>query len=124
MLFRPQKGTFKKSNLWKSFKGVSPWFWSKHRTFYHECFLWQIRRKKSFFYILNKQECFLDQKNGVLGKSKRSRFCKRVSPCQEPIQAPVHVLCQKIELLIMCVFLANQLKKYRFFIFSIKKKVF
>ena len=29
--------------------------------------------KRSFFFILNKQVCFLDQKNGVLGKSKRSR---------------------------------------------------
>ena len=36
----------------------------------------------------------------------------------------VHVFCQKIELLIMCVFLANQFRKYRFLIFSCKKESF
>ena len=56
---------FKISNPWKIFKGVSPWFWSKNRTFYHVCFLGKLSKKRSFFDILNKKECFLDQKNGV-----------------------------------------------------------
>ena len=44
-----KKEVFKKSNQWKSFKGVSPWFWSKNRTFL--CvFLGQIK------------QCFLDLK--------------------------------------------------------------
>ena len=97
------------------YKGVSPCFLSKNRTFYHVCFFgkpiqksltygnlskrlvhgldrkiehfmmyvsWgKLDEKRSFFDTLNKQECFLDQKNGVSGKSKRSRFCKGVSPC-------------------------------------------
>ena len=76
----------------KIFKGVSPWFWSNNRTFYHGfgqkieffimyVFLAKLSKKRSFFDILNKQECFLDQQNRVLEKSKRSRFCKRVSLC-------------------------------------------
>ena len=59
---------------WKFFKGVSPWFWSKNRTFYHVCFLGKLSKKRSFFDILNKKDCFLDQKNGVLEKSKKSTF--------------------------------------------------
>ena len=65
---------------WKFFKGVSPWFWSKNRTFYHVCFLGKLSKKRSFFDILNKKDCFLDQKNGVLEKSKKSTFFKGVSP--------------------------------------------
>ena len=33
----------------------------------------KLGKKRWFFDILNKQECFLDQKNGVLEKTKRSR---------------------------------------------------
>ena len=36
----------------------------------------------------------------------------------------VHVFCQKIELLIMCVFLANQFKKISFFDILYKKEGF
>ena len=64
------------------FKGVGPWFWSKNRIFL-SCmfFLAKLSKKRSFFDILNKQDCFLDQKNRLLEKSKRSRFCKGVSLC-------------------------------------------
>ena len=67
MLFRPEKGSFQKLQPmpWKFFIGVSPWFWSKNRTFYHVCFLGKLSKKRSFFDILNEKECFLDQKNGV-----------------------------------------------------------
>ena len=35
MLFRPEKGTFKKSKKSNFSKGVSPWSLSKNRAFYH-----------------------------------------------------------------------------------------
>ena len=78
LLFRPEIWS---SSLWKFFKGVSPWFWSKHRTFYHVSFLAKLSKERSFFDILNKQECFSDQQNRVLVKSTRWRFCKGVSVC-------------------------------------------
>ena len=70
---------FKISNPWKCFKEVSPWLWSKNRSFYPVCFLGRLRKKTSFFDILNKKECFLDQKNRLSEKFKKSRFCKGVS---------------------------------------------
>ena len=75
-----KKDVFKNFNQWKFFRGVSARFCSKNRTFYHVCFLGKLGKKRSFFDILNKKECFLDQKNGVLEKSKKSTFCKGVSP--------------------------------------------
>ena len=75
-----KKDVFKNFNQWKFFTGVRARFCSKNRTFYHVCFLGKLRKKRSFFDILNKKECFLDQKNGVLEKSKKSIFSKGVSP--------------------------------------------
>ena len=72
-----KKEIFKNSNQWKFFNGVSLWFWSNKRNFYHVCF-WG--KKRSFFDILNKINGFLDQKNGVLEKSKKSEFFKGVRP--------------------------------------------
>ena len=81
ILFRPEKGSFQKLQPMEILlKGISTWFWSKNRTFYHVCFLGKLNIKRSFFYILNKKECFLDQKNGVLVKSRKSTFSKGVSP--------------------------------------------
>ena len=51
-----KKEVFKNSNPWKFFKAVSPWFWSKYRTFYHVCFLAKLSTKRSLFDILNKHE--------------------------------------------------------------------
>ena len=90
------------------FKGVSPWFWSKNRTFYHGfgqkieffyhvCFLAKLSKKRSFFDILNKQDCFLDQKNRVLEKSKRSRFdliCKLTFIVHKARKTSVNILPQ------------------------------
>ena len=53
-------------------KGLVHGFGKKNRTFYHACFWGKLGEKTSFFDILNKLECFVDQKNGVLEKSKRS----------------------------------------------------
>ena len=57
-------------------KEFSPWFLSKKRTFYHLCFLGESSQKRSFFDILDKKECFLDQKNEVLKMFKISKFGK------------------------------------------------
>ena len=51
----------KKSRKSKFSKGVSPWFLSKNRTFYHVCFLGKSGQKTSFLDILDRKECFLDQ---------------------------------------------------------------
>ena len=96
-----KKEVSKNSNQWKFFNGVSPWFLSNNRTFYHVRFLGKRRKKRSFFDILNKIEGFLGQKNGVLEKSKKSEFFKG--------------FCEKIELFIIFVFWANQATKNHFF---------
>ena len=45
--------------------GVSPWFCSKDRTFYHVCFSGKPRKIRSLFNILDREEYFLDQKREV-----------------------------------------------------------
>ena len=67
----------KKSAFWK---GVSPWFLSKNWPFSWSCFLNKERQKETFFDILDRKECFLDNKKKVLKNSKKSTFCKGVSP--------------------------------------------
>ena len=49
-------------------KGLVHGFGKKNRA----CFWGKLGEKTSFIDILNKLECFVDQKNGVLEKSKRS----------------------------------------------------
>ena len=45
------------------------------------CFFWAKKsRKKHFFYILDRKECFLDYKREVLKNFHKSTFWKRVSP--------------------------------------------
>ena len=61
-------------------KGVSPWFLSKNRPFFHMFFFSQKSQKEGFFDILDRKEYFLDLKGELLKKSKKSTFCKGVSP--------------------------------------------
>ena len=61
-------------------KGVSPWFLSKNRPFPYIFFSSKKSKKKTFFDILDRKECFLDQQRKVLKNSKKSTFCKGVSP--------------------------------------------
>ena len=61
-------------------KGVSPWFFSKYQPFSHMFFLGKKKQKKTFFYILDRKECFLDYRREVLKNFHESKFCKRVSP--------------------------------------------
>ena len=75
-----KKKLLKKSKNSKFSKRVSPWFLSKNRTFCHLCLLGKSSQKRSFFGILDKKECFLDQKKEVLKNDKKSTFSKGVSP--------------------------------------------
>ena len=75
-----KKKLLKKSKNSKFSKRVSPWFLSKNRTFCHVCLLGKSSQKRSFFGILDKKECFLDQKKEVLKNDKKSTFSKGVSP--------------------------------------------
>ena len=58
----------------------SPWFYSKNRPFSRMFFLSKKSQKETFFDILDRKKFFLDQKRKVLKNSKKSTFCKRVSP--------------------------------------------
>ena len=61
-------------------KEVSPWFLSKNRPFSHMFFLGKKSKRETFSDILDRKECFLDHKREVLKNSKKSTFCKGVSP--------------------------------------------
>ena len=74
--FDKEKEVLQKSKTSIFSKEFSPWFLSKKRTFYHLCFLGESSQKRSFFDILDKKECFLDQKNEVLKMFKISKFGK------------------------------------------------
>ena len=81
MFFKPEKGRFKKRQKNRNFpKGLVHGFRKKNQTFYHLCLLGKSSLKRSFFGILDKKECFLDQKKEVLKNDKKSTFSKGVSP--------------------------------------------
>ena len=52
----------------------------KKSTFSSSVLLSKESKKETFFDILDSKECFLDLKSEVLKKSKKSTFCKGVSP--------------------------------------------
>ena len=52
----------------------------KKSTFSLYFFFSKKSKKKTFFDILDRKECFLDQQRKVLKNSKKSTFCKGVSP--------------------------------------------
>ena len=61
-------------------KGVSPWFLAKIRPSSYMFFLSKQSKKETYFDILDSKEFFLDLKSETLAKSKKSAFCKGVSP--------------------------------------------
>ena len=61
-------------------KGFSPRFFQKIDLFFIFFLLSKETQEKTFFDILNRKQCFLDKTSEVLKKSKKSTFCKRVSP--------------------------------------------
>ena len=86
----------------------------KKLNFSPSVFWGQLKPEKMFFYILDRNECVLDQKSEILKISKKSNFPK----------GSVHGFCQKIEIFTMCVYWANQTRQHRFWIFWIEKNAF
>ena len=70
----------KQSKKSRFFKGVSPRFFQKIDLFFIFFLLSKQSQEKTFFDILNRKQCFLDQTSEVLKKSKKSTFSKGVSP--------------------------------------------
>ena len=80
-VFWTSKVKFSQSRKKSTFcKGVSPWFLSKNRPFSHMFLLSKKSHKETFFDILDRKKCFLNLKSETLAKSKKSTFCKGVSP--------------------------------------------
>ena len=69
-----------------------------------------MKREEIVFYVLDRKECFLDQKNDVLKKSKKSKFPKGL----------FHDFCKKVRTCLICVFSADQARKDRCMIFWIR----
>ena len=86
----------------------------KNRIFFHGCFLDKLSQERSFFDVLDRKECFLNQKSKVFKKAKKSKFFKGVSPC----------FLSKNPIFSLCIFWTNQPKKDHFFIFCIEKNGF
>ena len=96
-------------------KAISPWFLSKSRRFFHMFFfLSQKSQKERFFDILDRKEYFLDLKSELLKKSKKSTFCKGVSPWYFSKNWPFPYL----------FFWAKKVRKKHFLIFWIEKNAF
>ena len=89
----------------KVLKGLAHGFCLNSK-FFHLCaFLLRNQVSKSLFDILDRNECFLDQKIDLWRSDKESKFAKGVH---------VHGFCPKSELFRICVFSANKVKKNRF----------
>ena len=67
-------------------------------------FFCKPRRKRLLFNILDRKECFLDQKSEVSKTSEKSNFSKGLA----------HSFYHKIELFTMCVFLQTKEEKIAF----------
>ena len=62
-------------------KGVSPFFCCQKIDLFSDMFFFSKKRQKeTFFNILDRKECFSDLKSEILKRSKKSTFCKGVSP--------------------------------------------
>ena len=96
-------------------KAISPWFlWNSRRCFHMFFFLSQKSQKERFFDILDRKEYFLDLKGELLKKSKKSTFCKGVSPWYFIKNRPFPYL----------FFWAKKVRKKHFLIFWIEKNAF
>ena len=81
MLFRPEKGSSSKVKKNRHFaKGLVDGFCQKIDLSLMCFFQAKKSHKETFFDILDRKQCFLDLKSEVLKKSKKSTFCKRVTP--------------------------------------------
>ena len=50
----------KRAKKWTFFKGVSPWIFSKNRTFSYLCFSQKLCQKRSFLDTLDRKQSFVD----------------------------------------------------------------
>ena len=75
-----KKNKLKKSKNWHFSKGVNPWFCSKIGHFSNFFFRTIEVSKMCFFYILERKNAFLGNKNKKLKKSKNWHFSKGVNP--------------------------------------------
>ena len=115
-VFWTSKMKFSQSRKKTTFcKEVSPWFLSKHRPFFSYVFFFRKKsHKERFFDILDRKEHFLDLKGELLKKSKKSTFCKGVSPWYFIKNRPFPYL----------FFWAKKVRKKHFLIFWIEKNAF
>ena len=80
MLFTPEKLSSSKVKKRTFCKGLSTWFLAKIRPSSYIFVLSKQSKKETFFDILDSKERFLVLKSDTLAKSKKSAFCKGVSP--------------------------------------------
>ena len=64
----------KKSKNWHFSKGVNPWFWSKNDHFFNFVFLGNIGQANVFYYIVERKNAFLGNKNKKFKQSKNWHF--------------------------------------------------
>ena len=63
-VFRGYKNKkFKKAKIWRFFKAVNPWFFSKNGQFSKFFFLGNIAQENVFYDILERKNAFVDYKN-------------------------------------------------------------
>ena len=79
-------------------------FCQKIEFFSYWYFLGKISRKRVFFDILDRKECFLDQKSEIINNSEKSKFSKGVSSRFSP----------KIRMFSHVFFFFGQLKQEKF----------
>ena len=68
---------FKKSKNWHFSKGVNPWFWSKNGHFSNFFFSRLDSPGNVFYYILERKNALLRNKNNNIKKSKNWHFFQR-----------------------------------------------
>lgn len=117
MLFYTRKVKFKKEQKKSKFLIGLVHGFCLNSKFFHLCaFLLRNQVSKSLFDILDRNECFLDQKIDLWKSAKKSKFAKGVH---------INGFCPKSELFLICVFWANKVKKKIVFaIFWIEKNAF
>ena len=86
----------------------------KQSTFFLYVFFSKKSKNETFFYILDRKQCFLDLKSDVVAKSKNRHFAKGL----------VHGSCQKIDFFSYVFFLSKKCHKETFFDILDRKECF
>ena len=104
MLLRPEKLNSKKHSKITFLQRGHSIVFVKKWTFFLYVFFDQKSQQQTVFDILDTKECFLDLRSEVLKKSRKSTFCKGVSPWFLSKKRP---FC--------CIFFSNKAIKKTFF---------